>query len=345
MTADGITFQFRPHELSTLGDDEVRIAVEFGAPKHGTEGHALAGSVFNRKQWDAELRLFRPRPDAERPAGSASTRERPVGNVVVGRVTAVGGGVSAFRPGDRVFGYSPLREVATIPSERVASAEGLTDLDAVCTDPAHVALVAVRDGQARLGDAVAIFGLGAIGLFAVRMAMLCGAHPVFAIDPIASRREAALALGSTRVIDPGEQDAAVALREATGRCGVDVAIETSGAAVALQEAVRSVRQCGTVVHVPWGPGDCAALHLDEEFHLNRPTLVASQAVWQNPDRDHPRWDEGRARSVVVDLFRRGLLSGDAIVRPIVDFEQAPAALAACFRDPSRAIKIGVRFAA
>ena len=41
---------------------------------------------------------------------------------------------------------------------------------AVCVDPAHVAFVAIRDGNVRLGDWVAVFGMGAIGLLAVQAA-------------------------------------------------------------------------------------------------------------------------------------------------------------------------------
>ncbi len=67
---------------------------------------------------------------------------------------------------------------------------------------------------------------------------------------------------------------------------MDVAIETSGVDRALREAIRCLRQCGTVVGVGWGSGTGAGLYLGEEFHVNRPTIVASQAssYWGNPDR-------------------------------------------------------------
>jgi threonine dehydrogenase-like Zn-dependent dehydrogenase len=146
------------------------------------------------------------------------------------------------------------------------------------------------------------------------------------------------------VLDPLAEDAGLAIKRATGGAGVDVAIETSGNGRALHEAVRCLRQCGTVVHVPWGPKDAAALRLDEEFHLNRPTLIGSQAWegWGNPDRDHPLWTAGRARAAVADLFRRGLLTGAGLVTPIVDFDDAPEALKAILAAPESTIKIGVR---
>src|SRR5436305_10384637 len=81
ITTDGRTFEYRDYELPAPGPRDVRVRVEFAAPKHGTESHSLSGSALSRKQWDSELRLLRPREagDSEPPA------ERRVGNTVVGR--------------------------------------------------------------------------------------------------------------------------------------------------------------------------------------------------------------------------------------------------------------------
>ena len=97
------------------------------------------------------------------------------------------------------------------------------------------------------------------------------------------------------------------------------------------------------MHVPYGPKDASTLHLDEEFHVNRPTIIGSQAVWRNPDRSHPLWDEERARVTAIDLFRRGMVTSRGIVTPIVGFRDAAQALSDSLAAPDRAIKIGVRF--
>ena len=203
-------------------------------------------------------------------------------------------------------------------------------------------LVAVRDGNVRIGDAVAVFGMGAIGLMTVQIAACSGATTVIAVDPIESRRARALALGASLVVDPVAEDAGLRIKRATGNLGVDVAIETSGNAAALHEAIRAIRQCGTIVHVPYGPKDASTLHLDEEFHVNRPTIIGSQAVWRNPDRSYPLWDEERARVTAIELFRRGLITSEGIVTPIVDFRDAAQALTDGLAAPDHAIKIGVR---
>ena len=337
VSTDGRSFGYRDCVLPELGPLDVRVRVEFAAPKHGTELHSLTGNPHHRKQWDEELRMYLPRDEP------LPLTERPVGNMVVGSVTDVGSEVAAFSPGDRVFGYGSICEQHQLPEDSWRPLGGLSESDAVCSDPAHVALVAVRDGNVRIGDAVAVFGMGAIGLMTVQIAACSGATTVIAVDPIKSRRERALALGAELVVDPSAQDAGLRIKRATSSHGVDVAIETSGNAAALHEAIRAIRQCGTIVHVPYGPKDASTLHLDEEFHVNRPTIIGSQAVWRNPDRSYPLWDEERARVTAIELFRRGLITSEGIVTPIVDFGDAAQALTDGLSDPDHAIKIGVRF--
>src|SRR5437868_6152066 len=79
----------------------------------------------------------------------------------------------------------------------------------------HVAFVAVRDGNIRVGDDVAVFGLGAIGLLTVQVAKAAGAHRVFGIDPLSARRDYALQHGADAVFDPRAGDTAVAIKHAT----------------------------------------------------------------------------------------------------------------------------------
>lgn len=343
VTVDGSSFYIRDYDLHALGENDVRVQVQFAAPKHGTELHGLTGSAFDHKVWDKELRMFLPR-NATEPA--AKKQARNIGNMIVGTVTETGSAVTRFKSGDRVFGYGPIREVHQAGEMQLRPLGSLSEVDAVCIDPAHVAFVAVRDGNIRIGDAVAVYGLGAIGLMAVQIARAGGARKVFAVDPLAMRRDHALAHGADDAFDPTAVDAALQIKLATGRKGVDVAIETSGNSRALHDAIRCIRQCGTVVHVPWGPHDNSHLHLDEEFHLNRPTLIGSQAWegWGNHDRDFPLWDWERAYQATIELFRAGLLSGEGVITPIVGFDEAPAALVAIRDAPQTTIKFGVKVA-
>jgi threonine dehydrogenase-like Zn-dependent dehydrogenase len=341
VTIDGLTYRLAEYALPEPGPRELRVRVEFAAPKHGTEKHAISGSAFDRKRWDPELRLFVARDTAE----SAPPVERGIGNMFVGVVEGRGTEARRFEAGERVFGYGPIREVVQTDEMALWPAGDMAGPDCVCVDPAHVAFVAVRDGNVRVGDTVAVYGLGAIGLMAVQIARVGGARRVFAVDPIAIRRECALQVGADAAFDPRACDAALEIKRATGNAGVDVSIETSGSGAALHDSIRCIRQCGVVVHVPWGPHDCAALHLDEEFHLNRPTIVGSQAWvgWGCADRGYPLWTHERAFEATIELMRSRLITGTPVVEPIVALDDAPDALAAVFTAPEGTIKVGIRF--
>jgi len=148
----------RDYEDGPLPEGHVRVKVEFGSPKRGTE-----------------LTLYRGDRKPRFPMG--------LGNMCVGRVTDVGEGVEGLSTGDRVAGYGHLRETHTWPAHRVRSMnERMMWKEAVCFDPAQFALAGIRDGQLRLGDRTAVSGLGAIGQMAVQMARMAGAVFV-ALDP------------------------------------------------------------------------------------------------------------------------------------------------------------------
>jgi threonine dehydrogenase-like Zn-dependent dehydrogenase len=332
-------FAIIDYDLPPLGERAVRVRVEFGAPKHGTERHVLQGGVAG-KRWDPDLRLFLP---ASEGAAAAPPAYRGIGNMVVGTIVETGAEARHLQTGDRVFGYGTLNEIVQAPEDNWFPLGGLTMEDAVCVDPAHVAFVAVRDGSVRIGDDVAVFGLGAIGLLTVQVARAAGARHVFAIDPVPGRRAYAEAHGADAAFDPMTCDPALEIKHATGGAGVDVSLETSGNARALHEAGRCIRQCGTVVHVPWGPTATEGLHFDEEWHVNRPRMIFSQAApyWGNPDRDYPLWNADRAWETAAHLLRTKKITGEGIITPVIRFDEAPDLLPGLMAHPERAIKVGI----
>src|SRR5512133_2524573 len=183
----------RDYEDGPLRPGEIRVRTEFGAPKHGTELHGYrADSPFADSHWDPEWKAFMPGQQ-----GNGLFPQR-LGNIAVGRVVEVGPDVEGVAVGDRVAGYGPLRETqrwawgtpGAYPGVRKMP-ERMTWQEAVCLDPATVALGGIRDGNVRVGDRVAVFGLGAIGLMAVQLARVAGASFVAAVDPIELRREVA----------------------------------------------------------------------------------------------------------------------------------------------------------
>ena len=204
---------------------------------------------------------------------------------------------------------------------------------------AAIALQAVHDARLKVGDRVAVFGLGTFGLLAVQLAGLSGAGWIAAVDPIASRRDLAAPSAPIAYSTPVAATRRKEIKLAAGGNGVDVAIEFSGRYAALHEAIRSARLAGTVVaagfYVESGGSD---LRLGEEFHHNRLTLVGSMSGWGAPHRE-PGWDRRRLRSTALDLLVRGRLDVDALITHRVPFERAAEAYELIDRRPDETLRV------
>jgi len=332
----------REYEEPPLKPTQVRVKSTLSAVKHGTTLSIYRGETpFEEKTYDSNLHLFIPR---EMGRGWRPTFPMSLGNMTVGIITEVGEKVERFKVGDRVYGYLPVRETHTISEDKVKKAPPeLSDEEIVCIDPATVALMAVREGHVRLGDKIAVFGLGAIGLMTVLMAKLSGAILVIGVDPIEKRRNLAEAYGADVLIDPNVCDSGLEVRKATDYKGVDVSIEASGSYRALHHAIRGTSYGGTIVPVSWYHGNPTGLNLGEEWHFNRQVMISGARVESEPYREYPRWDRNRIYETVIELFRRKKLTVDGLLQPIVKIDEAAEAFRKIDERPWEAIKLAVRY--
>jgi threonine dehydrogenase-like Zn-dependent dehydrogenase len=248
--------------------------------------------------------------------------------------------VTRFKPGDWVHGEWKHRETALKLETALYPVEPESDGETmVFTDPARFALAAIHDAAIKLGDRVAIFGLGAIGMLAAQMARLNGAGYVCVVDPLADRREQACRLGADLAIDPVSQDAGLVIKQATGGKGVDVAIELSGAYVALQQAIRCVHRQALVVTASYYGDQTGRVDLSREWHHNRITLRASMPVWANDHRSAPMWNLNRLEQAAVMLLARQALRVKPLIGARVPFAQAAEAYALIDDAPQGHIKV------
>jgi alcohol dehydrogenase len=129
--------------------------------------------------------------------------------------------------------------LAKIPPE-------LTDEDVIlCTDVMSTGISAAENGNVRIGDAVAIFAQGPIGLCATAGARMSGASLVIAVESIPKRMEMAKRMGADVVMNPKQQDVVAEIKKLTGG-GADVAIEALGTQVTFEHCLRSIRPGGVV---------------------------------------------------------------------------------------------------
>lgn len=280
-----------------LQTDEVRIRTLFSGISAGTELTAYRGTnPYLRKRWDQPTRLFLDDPNHE-------TQHYPIigwGYEEVGEVIESGTSVDDIPLGSVVYGTWGHRTMHIMPAavarQRILPAS-LDPLLGVFSQIGAIALNGILDGAIRLGETVAVFGLGVVGQLVAQLAKLSGAD-VIGVDLIVARREMAKRLGIECVIDG--VGAAETIKELTNGRGADVCFEASGAERALHEAVRACAYSSKVVALGFFQSDGRGLRLGEEFHHNRITIVGSQISGRAPDLQH-RWDELRLAQTVIKL--------------------------------------------
>ena len=316
---------------------EVLVRTRVSGIKHGTELNMYRGTLpFADELFDRQERLFRP-PHADEKI--APFYPHTVGSWAAGVVAAVGPEVQRFRPGDPVHGEWKHRESAIKNEGELYPIEAGSDFETmVFTDPARFALAAVHDAAVKLGDRVAIFGLGAIGMLAAQMARLNGASFVCVVDPLADRRDLAVKLGADLALNPLEVDAGMAIKAASGG-GVDVAIELSGVYAALQHAIRAAHKQALVVTASYYGDQKGQLDLSREWHHNRITLRSSMPVWDCDHRCAPMWDLRRLERTSVALLANGVLQAKPLIGACLPFTRAAEAYALIDTAPAGHIKI------
>lgn len=167
-------------------------------------------------------------------------------------------GVSAFADHIVVSSRSAVRVSEEVPFE-VAALFGC----AVLTGVGAV----VNSADVGMGDRVAIFGLGGVGLAALLGARMAGAAIIVAIDVVPAKLDLARELGATHAV-LAEEGAVETVRDATGG-GADQAIETVGSERVLAEAYAATRRGGTTVAV-------GLPHPDRVLALPALSLVAEE---------------------------------------------------------------------
>jgi len=202
-------------------------------------------------------------------------------------------GISAFAEEIVVSARSAVRVEPELPFE-VAALFGC----AVLTGVGAV----INTAGVKLGESVAVFGLGGVGLAAVLGAVSAGANPVVAIDRVPEKLELARELGATSTLlaDPST---VAEVREATDG-GAHHAIETVGHEAVLAGAYAATRRGGSTVTV-------GLPHPERMLSIPAVSLVAEERTLRGsylgscvPERDIPR---------LVGLHRAGRLPVERLI--------------------------------
>lgn len=298
---------------------EVRVRTLYSGISAGTEMTIYRGTnVFMHKRWDADRRLFLP--------AETSSWEYPIRNLgyeEVGEVIEVAADVSDIQPGSLVYGTWNHRTSAIIPADYARQRQmppGAEPIFGIFSHIGAVALNGVHDAHVRIGDTVAVFGLGVLGQIVLQAAVRSGAR-VIGVDLHEERLKMATAHGAWKTLNPKTDKVAEAIKDLTDGRGADEVIEVTGAVSALNEAIRSAAYSSRVVAMGFFQGDASGLILGEEFHHNRIDLVCSQISGVAPEIQH-RWNKPRLWRTAVELQVQGLLDLNSLISHTAPFNQA-----------------------
>lgn len=306
-----------------LKNDEVRISALFSGISHGTEMNVYRGyAPFFRRKMDWDVRLFQNARESEKwnyPVRSCDPGVWYMGYANVGKVIETGSEIKNIRTGDIVYSHAPHQsQVIRKECDVIRLPDSIKPEHGIFFTNLMTTFNGILDTSIKLGDVVAVSGLGVLGQLTVQLAKLSGAFRVYGIDLLEKRNSAAAVNGADRVFNPQKyEDVALEIRKLTDNKGVDAVIEVSGNTRALKEAIRIAAPDTTITALGWYQGSCSDLDLSEEFHHNRVTIRSSWTAEIGPSIRH-MWNNGRKEKMVLELLSK--LSLDNLITHRIPYD-------------------------
>ena len=227
------------------------------------------------------------------------------GHEFCARVIEIGEGVTRVRPGDRVAARAKLpcgscpfcrdgrnhlcrkgpiigfqlpgcfAERALLPEIALVKVDDrISDSEAACLQSLSDSVAAVETADINIGDSVAIYGQGSMGLECLQIARSSGAGLIVTVDVRDEACRVSRELGADFALNARDDDPVVSIKELTGGNGADVVFECAGGSPkqglagtrSLQQAIESVRSGGKLVGVSWFG---APMELDVDYLRER----------------------------------------------------------------------------
>lgn len=282
----------REGSLPEPGADEVRVRTELSAISPGTELLIYRGEVPREMPVDETIDAL---------PGSFEFPLR-YGYAAVGRVTAVGAGVPEEWRDTAVFAFHPHESHFTAPpDELVPIPEDCSLEEATFLANVESAVNLLMDGRPVVGERVAVFGQGVVGLLTTWLLARYPLGSLVTVDLHERRRRLSRRLGADEALDPDATDVVDRLRTSDEPGGTDLAYELTGDPDALDCAIDAMAYDSRLVVGSWYGSTLATLDLGGRFHRNRGELVSSQVSTIAP-RYSGRWTKDRRLEVAWTLL-------------------------------------------
>ena len=294
-----------PYELDIVEDKfpepatgEVLVKTRFSAVSHGTE------MLIYRGQFPADTTADEIIPELQRPL------HYPLkyGYAAVGEVVDTGSGVEGDLIGQTVFCLHPHESCFTVDAAGIIPLPPDIDPDdALFLANMETAVNFLMDGKPVIGEKVAVFGQGVVGLLTTSLLAQFPLADLLTVDPVKLRRDASREAGAHRSLDPALEDIAYQISRAFKSDGpkglADLTYELSGDPEALNLAIAVTGFDGRIVVGSWYGSKPAAVDLGSRFHRRRLRLISSQVSTLTPDLA-ARWSHQRRFETAWEMIRR-----------------------------------------
>jgi 2-desacetyl-2-hydroxyethyl bacteriochlorophyllide A dehydrogenase len=248
----------------------------------------------------------------------------------VGKVLEIGKSVDNVVPGDLIFTHGPHQNIALAKNYAQKIPDGLDPNVAVLTRMAGVSITSVLVSDRKIGDTVAVCGLGLVGNLAAQLFALSGCS-VVGIDVSPARLKAMQACGVDTVLD-GKTDMAKTLKELTGGRGVHAFVDATGLPAIIESSIDSIAPGGECILLgtPRGAYQGDLVPLLRSIHLaNQSIQLKGAHEWLFPRYRSQTKDSlisiEQNNEKLLHLFADGKLITDPLLTHVISPEEAPSA--------------------
>lgn len=205
-----------------------------------------------------------------------------------------------------------FRELVNVPvANLLPLPDSLSYAEGALVEPLAVIVHSMQFAAPRPGNTAVVFGAGPIGLLTIALLKLSGVSRIWAVEPVEHRRELALQMGASAVLDPSGDPARQILND-TAKRGVDIAIDCATQGESTNQCIRAACNAGRVVVT----GVPSEIQMRLDFHVLRRKELAFYSVRRS---NH---DSGTALRLLASDARR--------FAPVLTHERPLAGIQAAF---------------
>ncbi|MFH0957474.1 MAG: zinc-binding alcohol dehydrogenase [Pseudomonadota bacterium] len=289
--------KIREGVISGPKSNEVVVRTLFSAISAGTE------SLVYRGEWPQELTVDESIESLQR----GFSYPLRYGYSAVGRITQIGEAVSSEYLGKTVFSFNPHETAFITKTEKLVLIPEFLSPEAACFLPTmETAVSLVMDGEPLIGEVVAIFGQGVVGLLTNAILSRMNLAKIVTFDKYKLRRKASLGLGADLSID-STTDFGIDRFEGFFQNSLsndhraDLTYELSGHPDVLNQAVLITGFNGRIVLGSFYGSKKGDIQLGSWFHRSRIKLISSQVSSIAPHWSG-RWTKSRRLGLALKMI-------------------------------------------